>query len=96
YAFSIKGTKRVSVLTTEEIRADLGGKKSYTGPCGGRDCSAGCKCFPEKGARVSLFSLIQLFLVSLTNLGGREKRSVKKNQANMCNSQSNDLIKQEK
>uniref|UniRef100_A0A8B9EJ37 Uncharacterized protein n=1 Tax=Anser cygnoides TaxID=8845 RepID=A0A8B9EJ37_ANSCY len=44
--------------------------KSYTGPCGGRDCSTGCKCFPEKGARVSLFSLIQQFLVSLTNLGG--------------------------
>lgn len=45
-----------------------GGKKSYGGPCGGRDCSAGCKCFPEKGARVSLFSLIQLALVSLINL----------------------------
>lgn len=27
---------------------------------------------------------------------GREKRSVNKNQVNMCNSQSNDLIKQEK
>uniref|UniRef100_A0A669QTE2 Uncharacterized protein n=1 Tax=Phasianus colchicus TaxID=9054 RepID=A0A669QTE2_PHACC len=22
-------------------------------PCGGRDCSGGCQCFPEKGARVS-------------------------------------------
>uniref|UniRef100_A0A803SR43 Uncharacterized protein n=1 Tax=Anolis carolinensis TaxID=28377 RepID=A0A803SR43_ANOCA len=31
----------------------LGGKKFYQGPCGGRDCSAGCRCFPEKGARVS-------------------------------------------
>lgn len=30
-----------------------GGKK-HSGPCGGRDCSGGCKCFPEKGARVSL------------------------------------------
>lgn len=30
-----------------------GGKKN-SGPCGGRDCSGGCKCFPEKGARVSL------------------------------------------
>uniref|UniRef100_A0A3B3BS86 Uncharacterized protein n=1 Tax=Oryzias melastigma TaxID=30732 RepID=A0A3B3BS86_ORYME len=30
----------------------LGGKK-YSGPCGGRDCSGGCKCFPEKGGRVS-------------------------------------------
>lgn len=29
-----------------------GGKK-HSGPCGGRDCSGGCKCFPEKGARVS-------------------------------------------
>uniref|UniRef100_A0A8C5X1N1 Uncharacterized protein n=1 Tax=Malurus cyaneus samueli TaxID=2593467 RepID=A0A8C5X1N1_9PASS len=29
-----------------------GGKK-YTGPCGGRDCSGGCQCFPEKGSRVS-------------------------------------------
>ncbi|KAI4805791.1 hypothetical protein KUCAC02_010388, partial [Chaenocephalus aceratus] len=27
-----------------------GGKK-HSGPCGGRDCSGGCKCFPEKGAR---------------------------------------------
>uniref|UniRef100_A0A7N8XN84 Metallothionein n=1 Tax=Mastacembelus armatus TaxID=205130 RepID=A0A7N8XN84_9TELE len=24
-----------------------------TGPCGGRDCSGGCQCFPEKGARVT-------------------------------------------
>ncbi|PKU39168.1 collagen alpha-6 chain [Limosa lapponica baueri] len=31
--------------------ANKGRKKSYNGPCGGRDCSAGCKCFPEKGAR---------------------------------------------
>lgn len=30
-----------------------GGKK-YSGPCGGRDCSGGCKCYPEKGGRVSL------------------------------------------
>lgn len=30
-----------------------GGKK-HSGPCGGRDCSGGCKCFPEKGARVSV------------------------------------------
>uniref|UniRef100_A0A8C4W833 Uncharacterized protein n=1 Tax=Gopherus evgoodei TaxID=1825980 RepID=A0A8C4W833_9SAUR len=29
------------------------GGKSYTGPCGGRDCSRGCECFPEKGGRVS-------------------------------------------
>lgn len=29
-----------------------GGKK-HSGPCGGRDCSGGCQCFPEKGARVS-------------------------------------------
>uniref|UniRef100_A0A8D2PA95 Uncharacterized protein n=1 Tax=Zosterops lateralis melanops TaxID=1220523 RepID=A0A8D2PA95_ZOSLA len=41
-----------------------GGKKSYSGPCGGRDCSAGCKCFPEKGARVSLFRLIEFVLAS--------------------------------
>uniref|UniRef100_A0A3B3VTH3 Uncharacterized protein n=1 Tax=Poecilia latipinna TaxID=48699 RepID=A0A3B3VTH3_9TELE len=27
--------------------------KKHSGPCGGRDCSGGCKCFPEKGARVS-------------------------------------------
>uniref|UniRef100_A0A3Q0TCU6 Uncharacterized protein n=1 Tax=Amphilophus citrinellus TaxID=61819 RepID=A0A3Q0TCU6_AMPCI len=27
-----------------------GGKK-HSVPCGGRDCSGGCKCFPEKGAR---------------------------------------------
>ncbi|CAL8390531.1 unnamed protein product [Gadus morhua 'NCC'] len=31
---------------------NAGGKK-HSGPCGGRDCSGGCKCFPEKGARVS-------------------------------------------
>uniref|UniRef100_A0A669PJC6 Uncharacterized protein n=1 Tax=Phasianus colchicus TaxID=9054 RepID=A0A669PJC6_PHACC len=30
------------------------GCKHCFGPCGGRDCSAGCKCFPEKGARVSM------------------------------------------
>lgn len=39
-----------------------GGKK-HSGPCGGRDCSGGCKCFPEKGARVSL-----LLSLTVTNL----------------------------
>lgn len=28
-----------------------GGKK-HSGICGGRDCSGGCQCYPEKGARV--------------------------------------------
>ncbi|KAI1899886.1 hypothetical protein AGOR_G00066380 [Albula goreensis] len=38
----------VCILLTSEVHA--GGKK-YDGPCGGRDCSGGCRCFPEKGAR---------------------------------------------
>uniref|UniRef100_A0A673K0A4 Uncharacterized protein n=1 Tax=Sinocyclocheilus rhinocerous TaxID=307959 RepID=A0A673K0A4_9TELE len=29
------------------------GVKKSGGSCGGRDCSGGCQCFPEKGARVS-------------------------------------------
>uniref|UniRef100_A0A8C9F990 Uncharacterized protein n=1 Tax=Pavo cristatus TaxID=9049 RepID=A0A8C9F990_PAVCR len=41
------------------------GGKSYTGPCGGRDCSGGCQCFPEKGARVSnIFSCRKFFMPS--------------------------------
>uniref|UniRef100_A0A3Q2THJ0 Secreted protein n=1 Tax=Fundulus heteroclitus TaxID=8078 RepID=A0A3Q2THJ0_FUNHE len=35
----------------------LGSGFKHSGPCGGRDCSGGCKCFPEKGARVSPFSV---------------------------------------
>jgi hypothetical protein len=27
--------------------------KKSDGPCGGRDCSGGCQCYPEKGGRVS-------------------------------------------
>uniref|UniRef100_A0A8C5RQR1 Uncharacterized protein n=1 Tax=Laticauda laticaudata TaxID=8630 RepID=A0A8C5RQR1_LATLA len=34
------------------------GGKSYTGPCAGRDCSGGCECVPEKGARVSTSILL--------------------------------------
>uniref|UniRef100_A0A4W5MIC1 Uncharacterized protein n=1 Tax=Hucho hucho TaxID=62062 RepID=A0A4W5MIC1_9TELE len=45
----------------------LGGKK-YSGPCGGRDCSGGCKCFPEKGARVSPISSIVLLFNPYTTL----------------------------
>uniref|UniRef100_A0A8C4Y9L3 Uncharacterized protein n=1 Tax=Gopherus evgoodei TaxID=1825980 RepID=A0A8C4Y9L3_9SAUR len=37
------------------------GLKSYNGPCGGRDCSTGCKCFPEKGARIWFWSLLGQF-----------------------------------
>lgn len=33
------------------------GVKKSGGPCGGRDCSGGCQCFPEKGARVSFIVL---------------------------------------
>uniref|UniRef100_A0A8B9GDR6 Uncharacterized protein n=1 Tax=Amazona collaria TaxID=241587 RepID=A0A8B9GDR6_9PSIT len=58
-------TKLKFVLVVMCIDNRCGGKKSYSGPCGGRDCSAGCKCFPEKGARVSLFSLIQFVLNSM-------------------------------
>ncbi|XDV30857.1 hypothetical protein PO909_033691 [Leuciscus waleckii] len=29
----------------------VGGVKKSSGPCGGRDCSGGCQCYPEKGAR---------------------------------------------
>uniref|UniRef100_A0A670Y2R5 Uncharacterized protein n=1 Tax=Pseudonaja textilis TaxID=8673 RepID=A0A670Y2R5_PSETE len=35
------------------------GGKSYTGPCAGRDCSGGCECVPEKGARVSTSILME-------------------------------------
>lgn len=31
----------------------LQGVKKFDVPCGGRDCSGGCQCFPEKGGRVS-------------------------------------------
>uniref|UniRef100_A0A673XHE7 Uncharacterized protein n=1 Tax=Salmo trutta TaxID=8032 RepID=A0A673XHE7_SALTR len=41
----------------------LQGGKKQSGPCGGRDCSGGCKCFPEKGARVSHI----FFIVWLSN-----------------------------
>uniref|UniRef100_A0A8B9J1H5 Uncharacterized protein n=1 Tax=Amazona collaria TaxID=241587 RepID=A0A8B9J1H5_9PSIT len=36
---------------------------TYTGPCGGRDCSGGCQCFPEKGSRVSNISSCKTFLM---------------------------------
>ncbi|KPP78809.1 hypothetical protein Z043_101659 [Scleropages formosus] len=36
-----------------------GGKK-FSGVCGGRDCSGGCKCYPEKGARMFIPELIVL------------------------------------
>ncbi|KAG5833282.1 hypothetical protein ANANG_G00274270 [Anguilla anguilla] len=38
----------VCFLLTSEVHA---GGKSHSGPCGGRDCSGACKCFPEKGSR---------------------------------------------
>lgn len=31
----------------------LQGVKKFDEPCGGRDCSGGCQCYPEKGGRVS-------------------------------------------
>lgn len=31
----------------------LQGVKKFDVPCGGRDCSGGCQCYPEKGGRVS-------------------------------------------
>lgn len=40
----------ISMLSVVSV---LQGGKKHSGPCGGRDCSGGCKCFPEKGARVS-------------------------------------------
>ena len=43
--------------------SDLQGGKSYTGPCGGRDCSGGCQCFPEKGSRVSSIFSCKTFLM---------------------------------
>uniref|UniRef100_A0A3Q3IY81 Uncharacterized protein n=1 Tax=Monopterus albus TaxID=43700 RepID=A0A3Q3IY81_MONAL len=39
--------------------------KKHSGPCGGRDCSGGCQCFPEKGARVTIWMTMLLKLVSL-------------------------------
>uniref|UniRef100_A0A8D0DMV4 Secreted protein n=1 Tax=Salvator merianae TaxID=96440 RepID=A0A8D0DMV4_SALMN len=49
-----------------------GGKKTYHGPCGGRDCSTGCKCFPEKGARHNLVlqSQVQHTNYHCTSLSG--------------------------
>ncbi|PNJ78217.1 COL4A2 isoform 9, partial [Pongo abelii] len=29
----------------------LAGVKKFDVPCGGRDCSGGCQCYPEKGGR---------------------------------------------
>lgn len=46
--------KSFSALKLMFCAFSQGGKK-HSGPCGGRDCSGGCKCFPEKGARVSPF-----------------------------------------
>uniref|UniRef100_A0A3B4ZDW8 TIL domain-containing protein n=1 Tax=Stegastes partitus TaxID=144197 RepID=A0A3B4ZDW8_9TELE len=40
----------------------------HSGPCGGRDCSGGCKCFPEKGARVSLTAPNCSILPNVTSL----------------------------
>uniref|UniRef100_A0A3P9QHD7 Uncharacterized protein n=1 Tax=Poecilia reticulata TaxID=8081 RepID=A0A3P9QHD7_POERE len=40
--------------------------QKHSGPCGGRDCSGGCKCFPEKGARVSPVLLARGFHFSST------------------------------
>uniref|UniRef100_A0A8C0EAD9 Uncharacterized protein n=1 Tax=Bubo bubo TaxID=30461 RepID=A0A8C0EAD9_BUBBB len=64
----LRGCSFLLVEMCKDHKLKFGGKKSYSGPCGGRDCSAGCKCFPEKGARVSLFSLMQVVLVSLNDL----------------------------
>nr|XP_060612203.1 collagen alpha-6(IV) chain-like [Anolis sagrei ordinatus] len=41
----------LAVMCLNLASVNGGGKKFYQGPCGGRDCSAGCRCFPEKGAR---------------------------------------------
>lgn len=45
------------------VCSGLQGGKKYTGPCGGRDCSGGCQCFPEKGSRVSNMFSCKLFLM---------------------------------
>uniref|UniRef100_A0A8D2IX18 Uncharacterized protein n=1 Tax=Varanus komodoensis TaxID=61221 RepID=A0A8D2IX18_VARKO len=46
-------------------------------PCAGRDCSGGCECFPEKGARVSTSILLHKFqgditCISLLQLNNKE------------------------
>uniref|UniRef100_A0A3Q2W7Y6 Uncharacterized protein n=2 Tax=Haplochromini TaxID=319058 RepID=A0A3Q2W7Y6_HAPBU len=40
----------------------LGGK--FDEPCDGLDCSRGCRCFPEKGSRVSLSQVFNCVLSS--------------------------------
>ncbi|KAB0372778.1 hypothetical protein FD755_015531, partial [Muntiacus reevesi] len=41
------------------------GVKKLDVPCGGRDCSGGCQCFPEKGGRVSHGVAINIIFVLL-------------------------------
>uniref|UniRef100_A0A667FFL4 Collagen type IV alpha 2 chain n=1 Tax=Lynx canadensis TaxID=61383 RepID=A0A667FFL4_LYNCA len=54
------GTVTVGLLA----QSVLAGVKKFDVPCGGRDCSGGCQCFPEKGGRVSHSVAINLFLIS--------------------------------
>ena len=43
----------------------LQGVKKLDMPCGGRDCSGGCQCYPEKGGRVSHDVAINIIFVLL-------------------------------
>uniref|UniRef100_A0A3Q3XIT3 Secreted protein n=1 Tax=Mola mola TaxID=94237 RepID=A0A3Q3XIT3_MOLML len=61
-------TQLVVFLRLRSLLEELGGKK-HGGPCGGRDCSGGCKCFPEKGARVSPLCAALSFLTSVNQWG---------------------------
>uniref|UniRef100_A0A8C0U305 Uncharacterized protein n=1 Tax=Cyanistes caeruleus TaxID=156563 RepID=A0A8C0U305_CYACU len=48
-------------LCLPEEHDHTGHTSKYTGPCGGRDCSGGCQCFPEKGSRVTLAGRLLLY-----------------------------------
>uniref|UniRef100_A0A4X1U704 Collagen type IV alpha 2 chain n=2 Tax=Sus scrofa TaxID=9823 RepID=A0A4X1U704_PIG len=55
------GTVMVGLLA----QSVLAGVKKLDVPCGGRDCSGGCQCYPEKGGRVSPDALINAVLLIL-------------------------------
>lgn len=42
----------VSCMLINSLPFNFQGGYAYIDPCGGRDCSV-CRCFPEKGSRVS-------------------------------------------
>uniref|UniRef100_A0AC11E4L3 Uncharacterized protein n=1 Tax=Ovis aries TaxID=9940 RepID=A0AC11E4L3_SHEEP len=45
----------------------LAGVKKLDVPCGGRDCSGGCQCYPEKGGRREMHEIAPLQLAGAGN-----------------------------